>query len=62
VAILLVASACDAQTAPVVPPTKPEIVGVDVGAARVLRRFAAQKGADGLAYVTRCAEIRMTEW
>jgi DNA-binding beta-propeller fold protein YncE len=30
-----------------------EIVEVDVGAARVLRRFAAQKGADGLAYVPR---------
>ena len=30
-----------------------EIVEVDVVAARVLRRFAAQKGADGLAYVAR---------
>jgi len=30
-----------------------EIVEVDLGAARVLRRFAAQKGADGLAYVPR---------
>jgi DNA-binding beta-propeller fold protein YncE len=30
-----------------------EIVEVDVSAGRVLRRFAAQKGADGLAYVAR---------
>ena len=30
-----------------------EIVEVDVATARVLRRFAAQKGADGLAYVAR---------
>ena len=30
-----------------------EIVEVDVGTGRVLRRFAAQKGADGLAYVAR---------
>jgi hypothetical protein len=30
-----------------------EIVEVDVVAARILRRFATQKGADGLAYVPR---------
>jgi DNA-binding beta-propeller fold protein YncE len=30
-----------------------EIVEVDVGAAQVLRRFPAQKGVDGLAYVAR---------
>jgi hypothetical protein len=30
-----------------------EIVEVDVGAARVLRRFAAQRGVDGVAYVAR---------
>jgi hypothetical protein len=30
-----------------------EIVEVDVSAARVVRRFAAQKGADGIAYVAR---------
>ncbi len=29
-----------------------EIVEVDVGAARVLRRFAAQRGVDGVAYVS----------
>jgi YVTN family beta-propeller protein len=30
-----------------------EIVEVDVGAARVMRRFAAQRGVDGAAYVAR---------
>lgn len=30
-----------------------EVVEVDVGGARVIRRFAAQKGVDGIAYVAR---------
>lgn len=30
-----------------------QIVEVDIGAARVLRRFAAQRGVDGIAYVAR---------
>ena len=33
-----------------------EIVEVDVSAARVVRRFAAQKGVDGAAYVARSAD------